>query len=198
MTADAATPASSQSGHARSARLAALARGLRAQAAGPEAFAFWMLVAGLVYAAATLTPSSYGLALKNFFGAGTPGLLFGTPHPPKLRQENDTHFLPDIVGGTVDEVVTDSAAGTVTVAGWALIDAGSVDPSLVIYAPDGTAEGPVSVIDRPDVAIALGDVGLQRAGFRLTLHMRSAAPLRELCLASLDPVRHTCFETLVH
>lgn len=110
------------------------------------------------------------------------------PHPPLLRQETDISRLPGVLGGTIDEIVTNPSAGTVTVAGWALIDAGSVDPALVLYAPGATVEGPVTVIYRPDVVIALGDPGLQRAGFMLTLRMSGDVQLGALCLASRDSV----------
>lgn len=90
------------------------------------------------------------------------------------------------LGGSIDFVETDSAAGLVTISGWHMLTPKAPVQELRVYAPGALGVESVIRFPRPDVASAVGNNDLQDAGYRIVLRIEPGTELSALCVSMTD------------
>lgn len=90
------------------------------------------------------------------------------------------------LGGSIDSVTVDDAAGRVTIKGWHMFTPETRAQDIKVYAPGAVAVESIARMDRPDVAEGVGNEDLKSAGFDLVLRTEPGTALTELCLSMTD------------
>lgn len=90
------------------------------------------------------------------------------------------------LGGSVDTVVTDSAAGLVTISGWHMMTPKTRSRELRVYAPEALGVESVTGFPRPDVVSALGKDELLETGYRIVLRIEPGTEFTQLCISMTD------------
>lgn len=90
------------------------------------------------------------------------------------------------LGGSVDSLDIDSAAGTLTARGWHMLTPKTRQPELVVYA--NGAEAVVSLVQtqRPDVVKELKNPDLINSGFEVTLKLAPGTEVTNFCITLDD------------
>ncbi|MBY9066349.1 hypothetical protein K1X12_05535 [Hyphomonas sp. WL0036] len=90
------------------------------------------------------------------------------------------------LGGSIDSITIDDAAGTVTVQGWNMFTPKTREQELKVFASNAAAIESVTRSERPDVVEAIGNEDLLHSGFVLVLKMQPDAELTQLCITQSD------------
>lgn len=90
------------------------------------------------------------------------------------------------LGGSIDSITVDKAAGTVTVQGWNMFTPETRVQDLKVFASNAASIESVTRRERPDVVEAIGNEDLLHSGFTLVLKMQPEAELTQLCITQSD------------
>ncbi|MGE6698494.1 hypothetical protein ACQKH5_12435 [Hyphomonas sp. NPDC076900] len=90
------------------------------------------------------------------------------------------------IGGSIDLVNYDQAAGKLTVEGWHMLTPKTRDQVLNVYTNNAVSVESITRRERADVAAAIGNNDLKQAGFALVLNTEPGTPLTQLCISMTD------------
>lgn len=89
-------------------------------------------------------------------------------------------------GGSIDGILVDEAAGTLTIAGWVLLKSAEAAPELKVFAPGAASIVSIGRVVRDDVVRVVGDTDLRFSGFSLVLQTQPGTPVTEVCISTTD------------
>jgi hypothetical protein len=90
------------------------------------------------------------------------------------------------IGGSIDVVSYDEAAGKLTIEGWHMLTPETRDQVLNVYVNNAVSVESVTRRERPDVAAAVGNNDLKDAGFALVVNTEPGTPVTQLCVSMTD------------
>jgi hypothetical protein len=90
------------------------------------------------------------------------------------------------IGGSIDLVTYDQAAGKLTIEGWHMLTPETRDQVLNVYSNNAVSVESITRRERTDVAAAIGDNDLKEAGFALVLNTEPGTPVTQLCISMTD------------
>ncbi|OZB15297.1 MAG: hypothetical protein B7X53_11800 [Hyphomonas sp. 34-62-18] len=90
------------------------------------------------------------------------------------------------IGGSIDVVSYDEAAGKLTIEGWHMLTPETRDQVLNVYVNNAVSVESVTRRERPDVAAAVGNNDLKDAGFALVVNTEPGTPVTQLCVSMMD------------
>lgn len=90
------------------------------------------------------------------------------------------------IGGSIDIVDYDQAAGQLKIEGWHMLTPETRDQDLKIYANNAVSVESVTRRERPDVVAAIGNNDLKDSGFALVVKTEPGTPLTQLCISMTD------------
>ncbi len=90
------------------------------------------------------------------------------------------------IGGSIDVVSYDVAAGKLRIEGWHMLTPETRDQVLNVYVNNAVSVESVTRRERPDVAAAVGNNDLKDAGFALVVNTEPGTPVTQLCVSMTD------------
>ncbi len=90
------------------------------------------------------------------------------------------------IGGSVDIVDYDEAAGLLKIEGWHMLTPETREQDIKVYANNAVSVESVTRRERPDVVAAIGNKDLKDSGFALVLKTQPGTPLTQLCISMTD------------
>jgi hypothetical protein len=90
------------------------------------------------------------------------------------------------IGGSIDVVSYDVAAGKLRIEGWHMLTPETRDQVLNVYVNNAVSVESVTRRERPDVAAAVGNNDLKDAGFALVVNTEPGTPVTQLCISMTD------------